>query len=136
MLKKSITAIPGVISIFLMIIFSVVSLSASGNSSGTQKTIDCEIVKFSISPASLKMYPGGSMQLIAVAYDSNGKKIEITPEWKIKSDISSLGEFDKSEGARVIFSALNSGTGSIIAVFNDIEAEVHVKIFESKRKKK
>ncbi len=136
MLKKSITSISGAISIFLIIFASVLSLSASGNSSVKEKPADAEIVKFTISPASLKMYPGGSMQLIAVAYDSNGRKIEIAPEWKIKSDISSLGEFDKSEGARVIFSALNSGTGSIIAVFNDIEAEVQVKIFESKRKKK
>ncbi len=135
MLRKLIASSVGLISIFSIIIFSDISLSASDNNSDTQKPAATEIVRFTISPASLKMYPGGSMQLIATAYDSKGNKITITPEWKIKSDISSLGEFDKSEGTKVIFSALNSGTGSIIAVFNDLEAEVHVKIFQSKSKK-
>jgi len=76
------------------------------------------------------MYPGGSMQLIATAYDSTGKKIAVNPEWTIKSDASSLGEFDKPEGQKVIFSALKSGSGSIIAVYNNVEVEVQFKIFQ------
>ena len=135
MLKKLITAAVGTVSIFSVILFSEIYLSASDTNPELQKPAAVNIVKFTISPASLKMYPGGSMQLIATAYDSKGNKITITPEWKIKSNITSLGEFDKSEGAKVIFSALNSGTGSIIAIFNDLEAEVQVKIFQSRSKK-
>jgi len=135
MFKKIIITTFGVFSIFAVITMSATSLSASDTNPELQKAAAGSIVKFTISPASLKMYPGGSMHLIATAYDSKGNRIVVTPEWKIKSDISSLGEFDKSEGAKVIFSALNSGTGSIIAVFNDLEAEVQVKIFQSKSKK-
>lgn len=135
MFKKFITSTIGIVSIFSVILFSEIHLSASDTNPELQKPAVVNIVKFTISPASLNMYPGGSMQLIATAYDSKGNKVIITPEWKIKSEISSLGEFDKSEGAKVIFSALNSGTGSIIAVFNDIEAEVQVKIFQSRSKK-
>jgi hypothetical protein len=135
MLRKLITSTIGIISIFTIILFSEIYLTASGNNSDTQKPAAVEIVKFTISPASLNMFPGGSMQLVANAYDSNGNKINVTPEWKIKSDISSLGEFDKSEGQKVIFSALNSGTGIIIAVYNDLEAEVKIKVFQSRKKK-
>jgi hypothetical protein len=135
MLRKLISITIGIISIFSVIHFSELYLTASGSNTDTQKPAAGEIVKFTISPASLNMFPGGSMQLVATAYDSNGNKISITPEWKIKSDISSLGEFDKSEGQKVIFSALNSGTGIIIAVYNDLEAEVKIKVFQSRKKK-
>ena len=120
----------GVISIFSTVLFSEIYLSASDNNSDTEKSTGIDIVRFTIKPVTLRMFPGGSMQLIAAAYDSKGKKIIVTPTWKIKSEISSLGEFDKAEGEKVIFSALNSGNGSIVAVYNDLEAEVHVEIFK------
>ncbi|HNX22618.1 MAG TPA: hypothetical protein PKG60_01125 [Spirochaetota bacterium] len=125
----------GILSIFSVILFSDVAVSANDNNSDSQKTATVDIVKFTIKPASLKMFPGGSMQLIATAYDSKGNKIIVSPEWTIKSDIQSFGEFDKPEGQKVIFSALNSGNGLIVAVYNNLEAEVDVKIFQSKRKK-
>jgi len=134
MFRNLIVVWVGVVSVFSLILFSDVSASASDNNSDVQKTSSAEIVKFSITPATLRMFPGGSMQPIAEAYDSNGKKIIIAPEWRIKSDVSSLGEFDKLEGDKVIFSALNSGSGSIIAVYHDVEAEVHVEIYKRKKK--
>jgi len=134
MFRKIVITWVGIISIFSVILFSGVDGLASDNKSNTVKSTPADIVKISIKPAALRMFPGGSMQLIATAYDSNGKKIIISPEWIIKSDISSLGEFDKSEGQKVIFSALNSGSGLIIAVYNDIEVEVKVKVFSTKRK--
>lgn len=91
-----------------------------------------EITRLSVRPATLRLYPGGSMQLVATAYDSSGNKIIVKPEWKIQSEIPMLGEFDKTEGQKVIFSALNSGSGSIIAVYNNIEAEIHVEVYKRK----
>ena len=130
MFRNLLIAWISLISIFSVILLSGVNGSASDNDSGSPKAAASDIVKFTIKPVTLRMYPGGSMQLIATAYDSKGKKIIVTPEWKIKSDISALGEFDKTEGEKVIFSALNSGSGSIIAVYNNLEAEVQVKIFK------
>lgn len=125
----------GIISVLSLILFSEVYLSASDNNADTRKHSTADIVKFTIKPANLNMYPGGSMQLIAVAYDGSGKKIIVTPEWIIKSDVSSLGEFDQVEGEKVIFNALNAGTGSIVAIFNNLEAEINVKVFQPKNKK-
>jgi len=130
MFRNLLIAWISVISIFSVILLSGVNVSASDNDSGSPIAAASDIVKFTIKPVTLRMYPGGSMQLIATAYDSKGRKIIVTPEWKIKSDISALGEFDKTEGEKVIFSALNSGSGSIIAVYNNLEAEVQVKIFK------
>lgn len=130
MVKKLLIAWIGILSLLSVILFSEVYLAASDNKSDENKSFAADIVKFTISPAKLWMYPGGSMQLIASAYDSNGKKITVTPSWKIKSDVSSFGEIDKPEGEKVIFSALTSGSGSIVAVYNNLEAEVHVKIYK------
>ena len=133
MLRFKIILFVGMISIFSVILFSEISGSANDNNSDTQKTFSGEIVKFTITPVKLRMYPGGSMQLIAIAYNSKGKKITVAPEWKIKSDISSFGELDKQEGQKVIFSALKSGSGSIVAVYNNIEAEVQVEIYKPRK---
>jgi len=134
MIKNLIIMFMGMTAIFSVILFSEVSGSASETSTAAEKLQSEDIVKFTIKPITLRMYPGGSMQLIATAYDSKGKKIIVTPEWKIKSDISALGEFDKSEGEKVIFSALNSGSGTIVAVFNDLEAEVRVEVYKKRGK--
>lgn len=134
MLKNSIVSFAAVLTVFSIVLFSEVYGNASDNNSDTDKAVTEDIVKFTIKPLTLRMYPGGSMQLIATAYDSKGKKIIVTPEWRIKSDTSELGEFDKPEGEKVIFSALNSGSGTIVAVFNDLEAEVHVEIYRKRGK--
>ncbi len=130
MFKKSAVVFIAVVSIFSVILFSEMSGAAKEDNSVNQKNTSEDVVKFSIQPAALTMYPGGSMQLIATAYDSTGKKIIVNPEWIIKSDVSAFGEFDKPEGQKVIFSALKSGNGSIVAVYNNIEVEVKVKIFQ------
>jgi hypothetical protein len=135
MIRGLFVVLAGVISISSIILFSEISGKANDNTSDNRKAGAAEIVKFSIRPVTLRMFPGGSMQLVATAYDSRGEKITITPEWKLKSEISELGEFDKTEGDKVVFSALNSGSGSIVAVYNDLEAEVRVEIFGKKRKK-
>lgn len=118
------------LSLLTVILFTGVHVSANENSSDALKSSPGEIVKLIINRSNLIMYPGGSFQLTASALDNKGKKITISPLWKIKSDVSNFGEIDSSEGPKVIFSAISSGCGSILAVYNDIEAEVHVEIFK------
>jgi hypothetical protein len=133
MLRKLLIVWIGIMSIISLIYFSEVNGFTNGNNTYDQKRTSNDIVRFTIKPVTLRLFPGGSMQLIAVAYNSKGEKITVSPLWKIKSGVSSLGEFDRSEGERVIFSAINSGSGSIIAVYNDLEAEVHVEIYKKKK---
>ena len=135
MLKRVITTSIAVMSILSVMFFLEINGSARDNDSENQKPSTEEIVKFTVRPGKLRMYPGGSMQLIATAYNSKGKKIAVTPEWSIKSDISELGVFDKTAGEKVIFSAHNSGNGSIVAVYKNLEAEVYVKVFGTKKKR-
>jgi len=130
MMKNRLILWTGMAAVLSLVLLSGTYGSASDSKSGDHKSFAADIVKFTITPVKLRMYPGGSMQLIATAYDSSGKKITVTPTWLIQSEIPSLGEFDKPEGDRVVFSALNSGSGSIIAVFNDLEAEVKVEVYK------
>lgn len=73
------------------------------------------------------------MQLIAIAYNSKGEKVTVSPSWSVRSGVQSLGEFDRPEGERVIFNAINSGSGSIVAIYDNLEAEVHVEIYKKKK---
>jgi hypothetical protein len=132
-LRKLLITWIGAISLISLIYFSEVKGFTNESVAAGQKHVSGDIVRFTIKPVTLRLFPGGSMQLIAVAYNSKGEKITISPLWKIKSGVSSLGEFDRPEGERVIFSAINSGSGSIIAVYNDLEAEVHVEIYKKKK---
>ncbi len=135
MLKKVIANFMAVASILSLFFFLEINGSASNNEIDTRNSSTEEVAKFTVSPGRLRMFPGGSMQLIATAYNSKGKKIAVTPEWSLKSDISELGEFDKTAGDKVIFSARNSGNGSIIAVYGNHEAEIRVKVFSTRKKK-
>lgn len=133
MFKKMNIGIITIITVLsAVLLLEVYGFSSDDNSDNVAAQVE-GIVKFSITPVTLRMFPGGSMQLIATAYDSKGKKIIVTPTWIIKSDVSSFGEFDKSEGDKVVFSALNSGSGSIVAVYNNLEAEVKVEIYHKKK---
>jgi hypothetical protein len=120
----------GLLSLLAVILFTGVKVSANENNSSVRNSPSNEIIKLTINRSNLIMYPGGSFQLIASAMDNKGKKIAVTPSWKIKSEVPSFGEIDKTEGDRVIFNALTSGCGSLIAVYNNVEAEVHVEIFK------
>ncbi len=134
MLKNLLIIFVSTISIFSEVLFSEVYGSANDGSSTDQSLFQNDIAEFTIKPLKLRMYPGGSMQLIATAHDSKGNKITITPEWIIKSDVTSLGEFDTPKGEKVVFNALNSGSGSIVAVYNNLEAEIQVEIFKVYKK--
>jgi len=118
-----------------LIYFSEFTAFTNETAATEQKPGTEDIVKFTVTPVTLRLFPGGSMQLIATAYNSKGNKVPVSPLWTIKSDVPLLGEFNKKEGDRVIFSALNSGKGSIIVIYNDLETEVPVKIYKTKRKR-
>jgi len=133
MFKKFSITLAGIVSLLTVLYFLEVNGSARNNDQGSQISATEEIVKFSIKPVKLRMFPGGSMQLIATGYNNRGQKVMITPKWSLKSDISELGEFDKQKGEKVVFSALNSGSGSIVAVYENLEAEVQVKVFRFKK---
>lgn len=120
--------------IISLMFFSVSSGYTNSDNSPGQNHDSEDIVKISISPVKLRLFPGGSMQLIATAYNSRGDKVPVTPSWIIESDVPMFGQFNKNEGAKVIFSAINSGSGSVIAVFNNLEARIHVDIYKSRRK--
>lgn len=73
-------------------------------------------------------YCGGSMQFIATAYDSKGKRVPFSFHWEVKSDISDFGSLDKCDGDKVIFNATNAGRGSIEAVSGSIRAVIPIEI--------
>ena len=123
-----------IVIFFSFICFSSQNAFTNDNTASQQGYGTEDIVKFTVTPVTLRLFPGGSMQLIATAYNSKGEKVTVTPSWTLKSDIPLLGEFNKTEGERVIFNAINSGNGSIIVIYNDLEAEIQVKIYKSKRK--
>lgn len=122
-----------VIILISLICFSESSGFTNDNTASEQISGTEDIVRITINPARLRLFPGGSMQLVAIAYNSKGEKVTVSPSWTIKSEVTLLGEFSKNEGERVIFSAINSGSGSIIAVYNNLEAEIHVDIYKKKK---
>ncbi len=125
-----------VIVMFSFFLFAEFSAFTIDKEASIHKSVTEDIVKFTVTPENLKLFPGGSMQLTATAYNSKGEKVTVSPLRVIKRDVSSFGEFDKDKGERVIFNAVSSGTGYIIVTYNDFEAEIPVKIFKTKRKKR
>ena len=130
------------------IFFSLAVISAAGCSAGTKcvnirsnlpevKPLVKEqkknfsyplITKLHVEPSVRMLYPGGSYQFKAKGYDSSGNIVEITPIWKITSEVSDFGTIDKPEGSRVIFSAEHSGKGKLTAEYNDIQTSSDIEI--------
>lgn len=122
-----------IVILTLVIFFSVSSGYSNTDNTSEQNVSSGDIVKIIIRPVKLRLFPGGSMQLIATAYNSKGDKVPVSPLWTIESDVPMFGQFNKNEGEKVIFSAVSSGSGSIIAVYNNLEARIHVDIYKRRK---
>ncbi len=123
------------LTLIICLFINSYSHASSGASAGTlviktdaEENLQSGISTVRISPGGMIFYCGGSMQFVASAYDSNGKRISSSFHWVVKSDISDFGTLDKSDGDKVIFSATNAGKGTIEVVNGSIKAEIPIEI--------
>ena len=68
---------------FLLLSFLFFSLSGCGSSSGT-------VASLTVSPTSATIAIGQSQVFTAVAHDSTGKIVSVTPTWSISGGIGTI----------------------------------------------